>query len=59
MSCLLELHGCMTERKGCEEGASERRGVSVKKGGIVKKRESVIRAESEEKVGGGGHIVGS
>jgi hypothetical protein len=38
----------MTESKGCEEGASERRG------GSVKKRESVIRVESEEKVEVGG-----
>jgi hypothetical protein len=44
----------MTDRKGCEEGASERRGGSVKKGEISKKRESVIRVESEEKVWGGG-----
>jgi hypothetical protein len=48
------MEGCMTERKGCKEGASERRGGSVKKERSIKKRENVIRVESEEKVGGGG-----
>jgi hypothetical protein len=50
------MKGCMTERKGCEEGAIERRGGCVKKGGSVKIRESVIKVESEEKVWGGGSV---
>jgi hypothetical protein len=40
------MEGCMTERMGCEEGASEKKRGSVKKGGSVKKRESVIRVEN-------------
>jgi hypothetical protein len=47
------MEGCMTERKGCEEGLVRGEGGGVKKGGSVKKRESVIRVESEEKVGNG------
>jgi hypothetical protein len=43
------MKGCMTERKGCEERASEKRSGSVKKGGSVKKREGVIRVECDEK----------
>jgi hypothetical protein len=35
------MEGCMTERKRCEEGASERRGGGVKRGGSVKKRELI------------------